>query len=113
MVFITCSSSIRFFFPLSFMLMTLWKSALFRVGQSWNPYPASYFESLNFLLAFTILAFAFSTILYPLCIVVLSRSPYHLHGTQWAYQVPLILDMNELSILLYTDGYKGHCKTCP
>jgi len=83
----------------------MWKSALFRVSHM------TLSSRLLFPLDFRPADIRFLHTPIPSGIVVFFRLPYLLRGTQRAYQVPLVIDTNELSILLYSDGYMGYHTT--
>ena len=81
----------------------MWKSALFRVGYE------TLSSGLLFPLNFRPAGIRFLHNPLPSGIGFLLRLPYLFQGTQRAYQVPLTLDANGVSILLYSDGYVGYC----
>mgnify|MGYP001564696617 CR=1 FL=1 len=78
----------RFFFTFFLMLMTTWKSALFRVSYE------TLSSGLSFSLNFRPTGIRFLHNPMPPGIVAFSRLPYLYRGTQRVYQVPLLVDSN-------------------
>lgn len=70
------------------MLMTMWKSALFRVSYQ------TLSSGLSFTLNFSPTGIRFLHYPLPPGIVIFFRLPYLYRGTQRAYQVPLLVDSN-------------------
>ena len=86
------------------MLTTMWKFAHFRVRANFELISDKLFIPLDF----RPIGIRFLHTPIPsahcdfLAIILPSK------GAHRAYQVPLIIDTNELSALLYSDGYRGH-----
>lgn len=86
------------------MLTTMWKSAHFRVRANFEPLSNELFIPLNFRsVGFRFLHTPIPSMHCNFLAIILP-----LTGAYRAYQVPLIIDTNELSALLYSDGYMGH-----
>lgn len=86
------------------MLTTMWKSAHFRVRANFELLSNKLFISLDFRpVGFRFLHTPIPSMHCNFLTIVLP-----IKGAHRAYQVPLIIDANELSILLYSGGYMGH-----
>ena len=82
----------------------MWKSAHFRVKANFEPLSDELSVSLNFRSA----GFRFLHIPIPSMHCNSLAIVLPLTGAYRAYQVSLIIDINELSALLYSGGYMGH-----
>ena len=78
----------KFFFTFSFVLMTTWKSALFRVNYQ------TLSSGLSLPLNFRSTGIRFLHNPMPSDIVAFFRLPYLYRGSQRVFQVPLIVDSN-------------------
>ena len=86
------------------MLTTMWKSAHFHVRANFELLSDKLFIPLDFRpVGFRFLHTPIPSVHCNFLTIILP-----IKGAHRAYQVPLIIDTNELSALLYSDGYMGH-----
>ena len=86
------------------MLTTMWKSAHFHVRANFELLSDKLFIPLDFRpVGFRFLHTPMPSVHCNFLAIILP-----IKGAHRDYQVPLIIDTNELSALLYSDGYMGH-----
>lgn len=86
------------------MLTTMWKSAPFQVRANFELLSNKLFIPLDF----RPVGVRFLHIPIPSVHCSFLTIALPIKGVYRAYQVPLIIDTNELSALLYSGGYMGH-----